>query len=839
MTEASSAPTPLGTPPGGLSDAEAAARRAAGQGNVAPLRTGRTYAQIVRDNVFNFINLILFALGVTLIILGRYLDALIAVGVVLANTLVSLYQEVRAKRTLDRIAILTRPKATVVRGGEARDVDPDEIVVGDLLEVGSGDQFVVDGHLVSGARMEVDESLLTGESDAVVKHRGDEVLSGSFVVTGTGRYVAEKVGQESFAANITARAQVPRRVLTPLQRQVRIIIDVFLVIVAVLETAVIVRALLGDVPFVETVRRSTVVVALVPNGLILAIALAYALGAVRMAGKGTLVQQANAVESLSNVDVLCTDKTGTLTTNAIRYHDLAALELPQAELERLLGVFAASAAELNKTTEALAATFAAERRQALAEAPFSSQRKWSGLAFDRAGAAGSDGTPHGTYVLGAPEVLQPSLRAGSSLGDRLGEWTAQGYRVLLFAGLAEPVAFSRDQDSPPELPRDLMPLGLACFSDELRPHVQETLREFDEAGIAVKVISGDSPQTVAALATQAGLGRDLSAVTGQQLAEMDADEFADAAQDGSVFGRITPDQKEHLARALRERGRYVAMIGDGVNDVVALKQANLGVAMNSGSQAARAVAGLILIKDSFAALPEAFRDGQRIRNGLQDVLEIFMVRIFGKALLIAAMLPFTGFPFAPRNSSLLSFLGAGVPAIGLTAWAQARPPLKGSIFRPLARFSVPPLAVMIPTAVAVNLIARWRAEVAYSAAHPGVPSADALTHALPIAQTATITFLILCSLLLISFVAPPTRWFTGGSALRGDWRPTWMAVALLALFAGLAAAPFSRHLFELSKLPVWEWGMIVLAAAVWALLVRTMWRSRLLDRLLKTRPVEP
>ena len=838
MTEASSAPTPLGTPPGGLSDAEAAARRAAGQGNVAPLRVGRTYAQIVRDNVFNFINLILFALGVTLIILGRYLDALIAVGVVLANTLVSLYQEIRAKQTLDRIAILTRPKATVVRGGEAREVDPDEIVVGDLLEVGSGDQFVVDGHLVSGARMEVDESLLTGESDAVVKHRGDEVLSGSFVVTGTGRYVAEKVGQESFAANITARAQVPRRVLTPLQRQVRIIIDVFLVIVAVLETAVIVRALLGDVPFVETVRRSTVVVALVPNGLILAIALAYALGAVRMAGKGTLVQQANAVESLSNVDVLCTDKTGTLTTNAIRYHDLEALELPQAELERLLGVFAASAAELNKTTEALAATFAAERRQASAEAPFSSQRKWSGLAFDRAGAAGSDGTPHGTYVLGAPEVLQPSLRAGSSLGDRLGEWTAQGYRVLLFAGLAEPVAFSRDQDSPPELPRDLMPLGLACFSDELRPHVQETLREFDEAGIAVKVISGDSPQTVAALATQAGLGRDLSAVTGQQLAEMDADEFADAAQDGSVFGRITPDQKEHLARALRERGRYVAMIGDGVNDVVALKQANLGVAMNSGSQAARAVAGLILIKDSFASLPEAFRDGQRIRNGLQDVLEIFMVRIFGKALVIAAMLPFTGFPFAPRNSSLLSFLGAGVPAIGLTAWAQARPPLKGSIFRPLARFSVPPLAVMIPTAVAVNLIARWRAEVAYSAAHQGASSADTLTHALPIAQTATITFLILCSLLLIPFVAPPTPWFTGGSPLRGDWRPTWMAVALLALFAGLAAVPFSRHLFELSKLPVWEWGMIVLAAAVWALLVRTMWRSRLLDRLLKTRPVE-
>ncbi len=838
MSEATSGPAPPSTPSGGLSEAEAAARRAAGQGNVAPLRVGRTYAQIVRDNVFNLINLILFALGITLIVLGRYLDALVAVGVVLANTFVSLYQEVRAKRTLDRIAILTRPKATVVRDGQAREVDPDEIVVGDLLEVGSGDQFVVDGHLVADARMEIDESLLTGESDLVVKHGGDEVLSGSFVVTGGGRYVAEKVGQESFAADITARAQAPRRVLTPLQRQVRVIIDVFLVMVAALEAAVIVRALLGHTAFVETVRMSTVVVALVPNGLILAIALAYALGAVRMAGKGTLVQQANAVESLSNVDVLCTDKTGTLTTNAIRYHDLQALELPRKELERLLGVFAASAAELNKTTEALAATFAAERRPVVAEAPFSSQRKWSGLAFDGAGGSGEGGPAPGTYVLGAPEVLQPALRAGSSLGDRLGEWTAQGYRVLLFAGLAEAVTFSRDDESPPELPRDLRPLGLVCFSDELRPHVQETLREFKEASIAVKVISGDSPQTVAALATQAGLGRDLSAVTGQQLAGMSADDFADAAEDSSVFGRVTPDQKERLAQALRQRGRYVAMIGDGVNDVVALKQANLGVAMNSGSQAARAVAGLILIKDSFAALPDAFREGQRIRNGLQDVLEIFMVRIFGKALVIAAMLPFAGFPFAPRNSSLLSFLGAGVPVIGLTVWARARPPLKGSIFRPLARFSLPPVVVMIPIAVAINLLARSRAEAAFSAAHAGASSADAFAHALPIAQTATISFLILCSLLLIPFVAPPAPWFTGGAPLRGDWRPTWMAAALLALFAGLAAVPFSRHLFELSTLPVWEWVMVVLGAVVWSLLVRAVWRSTWLDRLLRTSPAE-
>ena len=612
---------------------------------------------------------------------------------------------------------------------------------------------------------------------------------------------------------------------------------------------------------------STVVVALVPNGLILAIALAYALGAVRMAGKGTLVQQANAVESPSNVDVLCTDKTGTLTTNAIHFHDLApATGRTHEDVEHLLGVFAASASDRNKTTEALAAAFPTQPCASSAEAAFSSERKWSGLAFagdapapgaaPTSGAQAGDPTssapapvtdgepPRGTYVLGAPEVLAPALApdgaealaAGAKLGDRLDEWTARGFRVLLFAALAEPVAFSTPNDDPPQLPRGLTPLALVCFSDELRPHVRETLDDFEQAGIAVKVISGDNPQTVAALATQGGLDSSngpIAAVRGEELATLDAQQFATAAETDSVFGRVTPDQKEQLAQALRDRGRYVAMIGDGVNDVVALKTANLGIAMNSGGQAARAVAGLILMKDSFAALPAAFREGQRIRNGLQDVLEIFMVRIFGKALVITLMLPFAGFPFAPRNSSLLSFLGAGVPAVVLTAWAPARPPLKGSVFRPLARFALPPVVVMSVFAVAIHPVVRALVESAFLAAHPGASSAAALDRALPIAQTSTIAFLILCSLLLIPFVAPPTEWFTGGAPLRGAWRPTLTAIGLLALFAGICALPLGRHLFELSTMTTWEWAVVCGAAVAWALLVRLVWRSGLVDRLLR------
>jgi cation-transporting P-type ATPase E len=566
-----------------------------------------------------------------------------------------------------------------------------------------------------------------------------------------------------------------------------------------------------------------------------------------MAGKGTLVQQANAVESLSNVDVLCTDKTGTLTTNAIRFHDLVIAEgRSRGEAETLLGAFAASASERNKTTEALAAAFPSQPLAVAAEAVFSSERKWSGLAFAGAEALPADDPPRGTFVLGAPEAVAPGLSTagaetmapGGELGGRLGEWMGQGLRVLLFAGIPESAAFSAAADDPPALPRDLAPVALVCFSDELRPHVRETLDDFAQANIAVKVISGDSPQTVAALATQAGLhggDGDLGAISGKELAALGDDAFAAAAEADTVFARVTPDQKEQLAQALRDRGRYVAMIGDGVNDVVALKQADLGIAMNSGSQAARAVAGLILIKDSFAALPAAFREGQRIRNGLQDVLEIFMVRIFGKALVIALMLPFAGFPFAPRNSSLLSFLGAGVPAIVLTACAPARPPIKGSIFRPLARFTLPPIAIMSVMAVAIHLVVRSRAETAFAAAHAGASPAAAFDFALPVAQSATIAFLILCSLLLIPFVAPPVKWFAAGAPLRGDWRPTLAAAGLLALFAGIYLLPFSRHIFELSTLTAWEWALVSGGAVVWALVTRLVWRSGLADKLTRSR----
>jgi len=825
----------------GLSEAEAQRRRAAGQGNHAPFKTSRSYGRIVRDNVFNFINNVLFTLGALLIALGRYLDALISVGVIALNTIVSLVQEVRAKILLDRIAILTRPKATVIRDGREREVDPNEIVLGDVIVLHAGDQVVVDGPMVGSGRMEMDESLLTGESDLVSKRPGDQLLSGSFCVTGGGTYVAEKVGTDTYVFKLTAGAQAFRRVLTPLQSRVNIIIRSLLLIALSFEILVVIKSLLDDIPFVETVRMSTVIVALIPNGLVLSIALAYALGAVRMAGKGALVQQGNAIESMSNVDVLCTDKTGTLTTNTIRYHDVEPFGLARGDLERLLGDYAANTSQGNRTTDAIKETFSGRRRVVTEEAVFSSARKWSALTFDGEGL-------RGTYVLGAPEMLADGIAgdgrpaAPEDFGPRLDEWAGQGLRVLLFAATEEPWPLcARDVDgSPlgePQLPAGLVPLGLVSLSDELRPRVQETLADLDGAGVALKIISGDNPQTVAALAKQAGFRGDIRLLSGRDIAAMDDAELQLAVEEANVFGRVTPQQKERLVGALRDNDHYVAMIGDGVNDVISLKRANVGIAMQGGSQAARAVADMILLKDSFAALPWAFQEGQRIWNGMQDILRIFMVRIMSKAFLIGAVAFLGGFPFQPRQASLLSFFSAGIPAIALAAFARPGKADRGRVLYELMRFVLP--ATIIMSLMALGLFAGYvlPANVPSSEFNPGAIAASA-GQTLYKAQTMITTFAVFCSLLLLPMTVPPTPSWVGGSNLRRDWKMTILAVLLLAGFLAIAFSELGRISFDLAKLGLVDYLIAGALAIVWSALTLWAWRHQVFERFLGL-PAEP
>jgi cation-transporting ATPase E len=843
---------PAGSDVDGLSEEEARARRARGLGNGAPPPTGRSYRQIIGENVLTFINVSLFLLGLALVLLGRPTDALVSTGVVALNVLVSVVQEVRAKRTLDHITLLTRPQATVVRDGRERAISPADLVVGDVLVVGPGDQIVVDGRVVGDGRMDVDESQLTGESDLVPKVAGALVYSGSFCVTGRARYAAERVGAQSLATQITAGARAFRRVLTPLQREVYLVIRAVLVIVAYIELLLLTRALITGTDPARSVQNATIIASLVPNGLFLSIAVAYALAAVRIARHGVLVQQSNAIESLSEVDTLCLDKTGTLTANRLHVEGVHPFGLTEAEVGRVLGVLAASGRSGNKTSAAIAAAYPAPPRRAVAEIPFSSARKWSAVAFDDPGAAGDgrdgdeDDTPpvRGVYALGAPEMLRPSLAttgAGASWDEIAAQartLTNRGLRVLLVAHA--PTTTLEDHGDATRLPEGMTPLGLVSLSDELRPEAHAALAAFSAAGVRPVIISGDDPETVAALARQAGLGADggdLGLVSGLDLATMDEAAFAAAAAAGTVFGRITPQQKERLVRVFRARGAYVAMIGDGVNDVLSLKAANLGIAMQSGSQATRGVADLVLLDDSFAALVPAVAEGQRIVNGMRHILNLFLTRIASVGLVILSALVVGEFPLALRQGSLVTLLSVGVPSVFLVLWARPGPAPAGPVGGRLARVVLPPVVL----SGALSLLVFYGALLLHLA-RAGAPlrhvaQAQAqLTRISPsdltTAQTALVSFLVLSGLLLVVFAEPPTAWWTGAAAVSGDWRPTALAAELAAAFVAVSVAPPLRALFALSPLGLREIGLVVIALAVWTILVRWAWRGRLLERFL-------
>ncbi len=662
----------------GLSESEVLARRQRGEGNEFEFKTSRSYGEILRENLFTLFNIFLFGLGLILLFLGKPIEAIITSGTVLINVMVAVVQEVRAKKKLDQIALLTRPKATAIRGGVESEIDPSEIVLGDSLVVGPGDQIMVDGQVIGEGQIDVDESLLSGESKLIPKQAGDKVYSGSFCVTGRAVYEVQKVGADSFANELTTSARVFTREYTPLQREVDLIVRVLLGVVIFFGIVLLINFILEDANLLDTVRAASVVFGIAPSSLFLMIVVAYALGAMRIANKGALVQQINSVESLCHVTVLCLDKTGTLTTNRIQLDQIKPINgssgLAESELRRILGDYAYSVSASNRTNQAIAEICGGQARTVNEEAPFSSARKWSALSFN-------EDDLRGTYVMGAPEILQPHLEDDST--DEYGaEWAARGLRVLLFAYQPELTPL-RDADSELQLPADLIPLGVLIFSDELRPEAKETMAGFSKIGVNLKIISGDNPHTVSALAKQAGLeenGSALKLISGPELAELDDIQFNQAALDTSIFGRITPHQKEQLVQSLRDNGHYVAMTGDGVNDVLALKRANLGIAMQDGSQATRSVADIVLLNNSFAVLPDTFSEGQRILNGMQDILRLYLSRIIYLTLVIAAIMRVgPGFPFSPKQSSILSIITLAIPAFALALWARRGPVPEGRL----------------------------------------------------------------------------------------------------------------------------------------------------------------
>lgn len=637
--------------------------------------SSRSYLSIVRANVLTVFNAILAAFGVVTLLFGDWRDALF-LGVIVANSGIGIIQEARAKRALDRLALLVAPRARVVRDGREREAPVEEIVVGDLLRLRSGDQVVADGRLVSATDLRLDESVLTGESEPASKAPGDPVRSGSFAVEGSGAYAVEAVGSESFAARIVGEARSFRHPRSPLELAVNRLLYGLVGLVVLLGGLLLWSLYHRHVPLHEAVATSSAgVVSLVPEGLIVLVSLTYAAAAVRMSRRGVLAQQLNAIESLASVDVLCVDKTGTLTEAALRVTELVCAEgVSEGELGEILGRVSASVAAPNATVEAIAAAYPAEPESVEAEVSFSSSRRWSAVQI--AGKA---------YLLGAPE----RFRLGP-LSDEAQRRQREGRRVLALAlaqapldrGAAEP-AGQAPTDAPPG-----KPLGLVVIAEQLRPHIQETIAFLTSQDVELKVLSGDAPETVAAIARDVGIPVG-GVLSGEELPEQE-EELRRVAQESSVIGRISPEGKRAVVRALRDSGRYVAMLGDGVNDVPALKSSRLAIAQGTGTQMARSVSDLVLIQGDFEAVPALVHEGRRALRNLQRVAKLYVTKsAFAAFLIVTIGLSSDAYPLLPRHLTLTAAVTIGIPTFFLALAPSSGPWRPEGFVRRVARFAVP------------------------------------------------------------------------------------------------------------------------------------------------------
>ncbi len=802
----------------GLTTAQVESLRTSGQGNVVEEPPGRTYGQIVRENIFTFLNTTLYGIGAVLVVMGLYRDALMSSGFGFLNAAIGVVQESIAKRRLDQVALLARSKATVLRDGQELEVNPEALVLGDVLVLKSGDQAVIDGVVVESSSLAMDESLLTGEADAIPKHNGDPVYAGAFCVSGTGKFQATQVSSKSVASGIVADAKAFRLSLTPLQRSVNSIIRLLLSIAFIMLGMLILQALIWGYDFRDTVIAAAVVMGIVPAGLFVMITLTYSMASLRLSKQNALIQQTNAVESLSNVDVFCMDKTGTLTSNALELRDVAPIQGDDAGSRAVLSVLAHSALSRNKTTEALAAGIPGSAETLLDEVPFSSATKWSALSCNT-------GATQGVFALGAPEMLGPLL--ATEPGSPPDGWLDEGLRVLLVASSPDPVSL-HDGAGDPVLPKTMQPLCWVAIADQLRPNSQETIQGFQAAGIEIKIISGDNPETVAALAKQAGLTGDVRLVAGTDLAQMSESEFDAAALGGTVFGRITPAQKAELVDALQRAGKYVAMTGDGVNDVMSLKKANLGIAMESGSQATRAVADIVLLQDTFSALPASFVEGQRVRRGLQSVFSLFLTRVFVIvfALLLISVVGI-GFPFAPANMTLLTVLTVGFPTFFMAFWAHPGQPPR-SLVKSLVAFVLPAAVSIAVAAFAVYTIFYLMDDVTFDELRYGEATLGIMQQG--VARDAITYLLVLTGVMLIPLACPPTRWWAVVERTDHDWRPTIVGVVMIVFYVIIVQVGFLRDFFGTHKMSVTQYTVIAFVAVAWLVALRYAYSTHVFER---------
>jgi cation-transporting ATPase E len=690
----------------GLTSADVADRVRRGLANELPPRSGRTTWDIVRANVFTRINFLLMVLFVMVLTTGSIVNALFGFLIII-NSGIGIVQELRAKRTLDNLAVVGEGKPVVRRDGASAEVAREAVVLDDIIEIGAGDQVIVDGLVVEASYLEVDESLLTGESDPLLKQPGDEVMSGSFVVAGVGAYRATRVGRDSYAAKLTMEASKFSLVKSELQGGInRILRLITWLLIPVGLATVWVQWNQPGTWQDKVLSMAGALVPMVPEGLVLLTSLAFAVGVVRLGQQNVLVQELPAIEGLARVDVVCADKTGTLTENGLGFGELEALDGDEDGTRAALAQLAAADPRPNASVQALAHAIPLQGPawEVAAMAPFTSAKKWSGMSF-----AG-----HGNWVLGAPDVLAAPDTPAAVRAEQVG---ATGRRVLLLG------ASDRVVDAP-DAPGTVTPRALVVLEQRVRPEARDTLAYFAEQGVAVKVISGDNATSVGAVTGSLGVAT--GEVVDARTLPTDPAQLAERVDQAGVFGRVTPQQKREMVAALQSRGHNVAMTGDGVNDVLAIKDSDLGVAMGSGAAATRSVAQLVLLDDSFATLPHVVAEGRRVIGNIERVANFFLTKtMYSIVLALLVALWRLPFPFVPIHISFVGWFTIGIPASILALAPNAERARHGFLKRVMS-FSIPSGVVVAVTTFVTYLLTR-PAEVGAAVAGTQASTATLLT----------------------------------------------------------------------------------------------------------------
>ena len=759
-------------PARGLTADQVAERVAAGRTNQVPDAPVRTLPQILRANVFSPVNGIMLALFAAILVAGFPRDGLF-VGVVVSNAVIGVAQEIRAKRELDKLAVLSAPKARVVRDGEVAEVGVSEVVADEVLDLIPGDQVVVDGAVLASSGLEADESLLTGEADPIEKQPADELLSGSFVAAGSGRYQATRIGAESYASTLSEEARRFTLVNSELRRGIDAVLR-WLIIIIPPASALLILVLLDTEDRWQNALQGTVAaaVAMVPDGLVLLTSLSFVAGVIALARRRALAKELATVELLARTDVLCLDKTGTITTGHISFGDVEGLPgVDPALVATALGAVAHADEAPNATMLAVRDAYPAPGDgdtgdwAPVGATPFSSARKWSAVEF----------RSHGAFYFGAPDVI-----AGDrpEVMNRVAVHAEAGRRTLLLARSPEPLA---DET----LPESLTPLALILLEDTIRPDAPEILAFFREQGVNLKVISGDHTATVAAVAQRAGIPNAHNHMDARELPD-DTEEMAAVLAENAVFGRVTPQQKRAMVDALQTRGHTVAMTGDGVNDVLALKNADMGIAMGSGSASTRAVAQLVLLDNSFATLPEVLAQGRKVINNVERVANLFVTKAAYAVLLTVLVGMFTvEYPFLPRHLTLVGTFSIGVPGLFL-ALAPSTELIRPGFLRRVLRFSVPAGTLAAVASFFVYEIARRHDEVTLDEAR----------------TVATFTLLGVGLVILVVISRPLRPWKIG------------LAAAMAGSYMIVMVWPFARNYFELDAPPGWMWIPTIAAVVI-------------------------